>query len=156
MLKIEIINTKKVIKIKDFEEDIDFFYNFFKKIDDEKIAIFYYGFDDFEFDFLSIFDFLKNLVFFINSNDSEKEFILLLYERGSDKIIFNKKNNNFNVSLIKDDECNDYTYSQKELNFLIFKLVDNLDAINTIFKISELNKTHFDLWKKNIVSVLVL
>jgi hypothetical protein len=150
MLKIEIINTKKVIKIKDFEEDIDFFYNFFKKIDDEKIAIFYYGFDDFklefdfEFDFLSIFDFLKNLVFFINSNDSEN------------KIIFNKKNNNFNVSLIKDDECNDYTYSQKELNFLIFKLVDNLDAINTIFKISELNKTHFDLWKKNIVSVLVL
>ena len=161
MVYIDVLNKKKDLKVKLCKESSDFFFHFFHAIDTEELACLYLMINnhrldlDFSYDFLSIYDFLQNLIEFLNSDILNQEFVLLLYERGDDKLIFqNIKNNNVKVLLINNGDKFESIFNSRDLKKIFIDLINKINDIGSYFNLTPLNKNHLDKWKNEIVLTL--
>jgi len=134
MLKIEVLKSNDNFRIKTYKESSDFFLNLFSKIDREQIASFYFKDEinfvkfDFAYDFLSIYDFLGNLIKYVNSSDFKNKYLLLLYERGEDKFVFDLKNNQMiNSKFFCNDKVIEEVYSIEIFKNYIIELINKVN-----------------------------
>lgn len=162
MFIINQLKTNSNIIIKENQECSTFFLELFQMIDEKQLCELQIIFPeviqnfDFSYDFLSIYDFLPNFVKFINSTDVTKEFTLLLYERGEDKIVIRKeKDNNIHLNYILNVQQNiKLVLSVIELNNIMKNLIANLR--NVIFSNFTFKKNNcFDKWVYEIEASLI-
>jgi hypothetical protein len=156
MLKIEVLKSNDNFRIKTYKESSDFFLNLFSKIDREQIASFYFKDEinfvkfDFAYDFLSIYDFLGNLIKYVNSSDFKNKYLLLLYERGEDKFVFDLKNNQMiNSKFFCNDKVIEEVDSIEIFKNYIIELINKVNDIVTLFDLSELNYSHYIKWRND-------
>ncbi|WP_291131235.1 hypothetical protein [Flavobacterium sp. UBA7682] len=158
MLKIDVLKSNDSFTIKSYDESSDFFLKLFKIVDKEQIASFYFKDKtnfvkfDFAYDFLSIYDFLESLIKYVNSSDYNNAYILLLYERGDDKFIFNLNDNQMITSkFVCNDNVIENVYSIEIFKDHIVELINKINDIVTLFNLTELNYSHYIKWRNDFM-----
>ena len=158
-IKLNNIEKKQIAFKKNFSNDCDVFLSLMNKIDENKIARFNLNvgdFDlpmDFSYDFLSISDFLGNVLFFINNTNnigSHKD--LLFYERDDSKLRFTHLvDGNIDVRFISNQkELGHQIYSTNGINSVFKEVVTKFDQIKLCFSFSENNLLSIDKWMNSI------
>ncbi|MBN9286248.1 hypothetical protein [Flavobacterium sp.] len=158
MFIIEILKRTNGIRLKNYKEPSSFFLDFFRKIDQDKIATLYLKIGekkmqlDFGYDLLSLYDFFPNCLEYLNTNSFEKSKTLLLFERGSDKIVFTKIDDNSLVELQLESNGNTYTevVDINYLNTVFFDLTNRVIDIYNLFLNSSKNFEHIQKWESDI------
>lgn len=156
------VNDKNKLNIeirKKFSNRGDFFLFLMRKIDEFKIADFsiqvgnFKKSMDFSYDFLSIYNFLNNVLIFVNAPVHDKtKFYLLLYERGEDKLRFEyAQDNTIQICYLDADiTLGSENRAVDSLNREFKSLLNSVNEIKTHFILNEKHASFFDEWTQSI------